>query len=85
MLCKKRHHVPNGRYIRGSFGDVPYNARCNCCCHNVADAAPELLAACKAALERLEHGDPPKGGRTEEVCNGLRAAIALAEKGGAPC
>lgn len=44
-------------------------------------AAPDLLAACQAALERLEASQPPANGATETVCKQLKAAIAKATEG----
>ena len=35
-LCPECHHAPSGRTFA-----------CECCCHDVADAGPELLEACK--------------------------------------
>lgn len=43
-----------------------------CNCHD------NLLAACNAALERLEASQPPANGATETVCKQLKAAIAKA-------
>lgn len=42
-------------------------------------SAPDLLAACKAALERLEASQPPANGATEQVCKQVRAIITHAE------
>lgn len=39
-----------------------------------------LLEASKAALERLEASQPPKGGATDTVCKVLRRVIAQVEE-----
>ena len=44
-------------------------------------AAPELLAACKAGLERLQASHHPEDGITEATCIQMLGAIAKAEKG----
>lgn len=41
-------------------------------------AAPDLLTACEAALERLAHSQPPAGGRTAKVVKQINAALAAA-------
>lgn len=47
LLCPECHHYPSGRTVEGQ-------GHCFCKCHDVADAAPNLLAACKAADEFFE-------------------------------
>ncbi len=44
--CPQCHHTPSSR-----FGD--HGQECYCQCHDVADAAPELLAALKEAKETI--------------------------------
>lgn len=41
-------------------------------------AFTDLIAACRAALERLEASQPPRNGATETVCKQLRTAITKA-------
>lgn len=43
-------------------------------------ALPELLEACKVALECIERTQPAKGGFRERIANQARAAIAKATK-----
>ena len=47
MICKECHHQPSGRDTLGV-------GRCYCKCHDVADAAPELLEACEAWVMFIE-------------------------------
>ncbi len=42
--CMECHHAPSGRYTAG--------LQCYCPCHDVADASPKLLKACRIALRR---------------------------------
>jgi len=46
-MCPECHHMPSGRFDAAGM-------QCYCRCHDVADAAPELLGACKALIE--SHG-----------------------------
>ena len=76
MICQECHHLPSSRVTLGI-------GRCYCGCHDVADAAPVLLAACEGVLPILERMDTlqhltPKFPELDAV----RAAIAKA-KGGA--
>lgn len=66
MICQECHCRPSCRY---DCDGRP----CFCKCHDVADAAPELLAACKMVLD-----DP---GLTPSANDVIRAAIAEATKG----
>jgi hypothetical protein len=50
-VCPECHHRPSDRNDPGDFSGPALE--CFCKCHDVADAAPELLAACRAALGRL--------------------------------
>jgi hypothetical protein len=68
-VCGECHHVPSGRWS----GD--YGAECYCNCHDVADAAPALLIACRAAFEVLVAAGVICGELDQ-----LKAAIAEAEK-----
>lgn len=68
MICSSCHHAPSERHAL-------YGCRCNCGCHDVADAAPDLLDAATRALGMLTEGDCP--GATIA----LRAAIATTTKG----
>ena len=50
-LCPECHHYPSGRIAE-------YSATCDCSCHDVADAAPELLSACQNVADWLnQHAD----------------------------
>ncbi len=69
FACPKCHHFPSGRHS----GD--YNARCYCRCHDVTDAAPELLAACELIVAGWGHQD----GVSAAVV-AARAAIASARR-----
>ncbi len=78
--CEICHHT-------GSRGFDAEMGKCECACHRVADAAPALLAACKAVLvliEGLEASDESLcdfyENRVAEELERLHAAIALAEK-----
>ncbi len=44
MECKECHHSPSGRFDLNSW-------ECYCKCHDIADAAPELLAACEQMIQ----------------------------------
>ncbi len=68
-ICDECHHFPSGRVAE-------YGACCSCKCHDVADAAPDLLAACEAAKKYLEP-DLVEPGRT--VFWNLVASIAKAK------
>jgi len=45
-VCGDCHHAPSGRYAGP--------AKCYCRCHDAADAAPDLLAACVEGLRLAE-------------------------------
>lgn len=50
--CKECHHRPSMRVAE-------HGAECQCACHDIADASPELLAACElswTALTHYQHG-----------------------------
>jgi hypothetical protein len=68
-VCPDCHHPPSRR-----FDPENYCAQCFCACHDAADAAPALLAACKAMLEA---NYMPDSAMTIAVA--ARNAIALAE------
>ena len=70
-LCPKCDHLPSCR--SGSRKD------CACDCHDAADAAPALLAACKAMLAWGDREAMPQGGRNDAPWEKMEAAIALAE------
>ncbi len=52
MTCPNCLHLPSDGYDRGGL-----HIRCKCHCHDVADAAPDLLAACEAAVLLSQHAD----------------------------
>ena len=71
-FCPECHHYPSERF------EECRPERCYCKCHDVADAAPDLFAACKAAEEFLRligQPAPPAPWRQ------LVAAINKAEQG----
>jgi hypothetical protein len=70
LLCKECHHRPSERIEEG------YVARCYCSCHDVADASPDLLAACEQVLK--DFGDRLTG----KTVIMLRDAIAKASPQG---
>lgn len=69
-ICPECHHRPSGRIAE-------YGAACQCHCHDIADAAPELLAACKEAMEFLSNGTPIYSGSFVQAS--IFNAIAKAE------
>ena len=74
--CPKRHHAPSERTDVDSLN---YRVSCECRCHDVADLAPELLAACKKAYEGL--GWPVDYKDYQDNFAALTAIIAKAEGG----
>ena len=69
MICQQCHHRPSVRF-------VPYGAECTCRCHDIADAAPELLAACELMAGWLKQS----GGWDEAMeDNGIYAVVAKAK------
>ena len=69
-ICPECHHAPSGRTFA-----------CGCRCHDVADASPELLEACKEAASFLGSNvrvESEWSGRVEYL---LAHAIAKAEGG----
>ncbi len=58
--CEICHHKPSRRM------DAELR-RCDCKCHDVADAAPQLLAACKEVAARLHDQ------ANEMICQNLMA------------
>jgi hypothetical protein len=73
-LCPNCHHRPSMRH-----GDTAY---CYCYCHDVADAAPALLEACKAAVAATG-GSGYWNGETKAFLELCEAAIAKAIPRGA--
>lgn len=77
MTCNECHHVPSGRW-------TDEGRTCYCKCHDVADAAQELLASCKEALDLIasEHQQVDSGEWDSDDARGvaelLEAAIAKA-------
>jgi hypothetical protein len=67
-LCPSCHHRPAERFSAG------FGACCHCKCHDVADAAPELLAACKRAVQIFRRAIHP-----DAIPKQLLDAIARAE------
>ncbi len=72
-LCPECHHRPSGR----GTNSEGYFAACYCKCHDVADAAPQLLAACKSLLEICRKSDWVNMESLDVTA--ARAAIRLAE------
>jgi hypothetical protein len=54
-ICRDCHHRPSGR-------TQEYGADCYCPCHDVADVAPDLLAACEAALRYIPGSEAHNSG-----------------------
>lgn len=78
-ICQECHHNPSGRF--NADGE-----QCYCTCHNVADAAPELLAALEESLalninwsETAEADDLDYYSEYRAVIKQARAAIAKAK------
>lgn len=88
MKCDKCGHMPSERIYTSL--ELFECRKCDCPCHTVADAGPELLAACKAALphfiELKRYRELREGAKfTEDFVEAekrLKAAIALAERKG---
>lgn len=74
--CPECHHTPSCRVAE-------YGAECQCQCHDVADASPDLLAALKDLISSRPTKEPPKefavAHRNWEKFQRARAAIAKAE------
>jgi len=70
-LCNECHHYPSERFEECN------PARCYCKCHDVADASPDLLAACKAAQRVLR--DSVTLADIQTLGEQLDAAVAKAE------
>jgi len=73
MICKSCNHLPSCR-----FGNHFASWKCRCKCHDAADAAPDLLEACKAVLSSPKYGNEP----SDEAIEMVEDAIAKAEGGG---
>lgn len=76
MTCRDCHHTPSGRIAE-------YGAACYCKCHDIADAAPDLLAALESLLavfvEAVQLPDPFLEAAQAE--HKARAAITKAKGG----
>lgn len=72
MACKDCHHMPSRR-------NAEYGAACQCKCHDVADAAPDLLAACEEMAEIISEGMTADYDSMTESLGRARAAIAKAK------
>jgi len=79
MICSECHHLPSERFNSGGV-------QCYCRCHDVADAGPELLAACKTCLARHKQAYELRqklsgiiGGKLAEEIALVEAAIDKAE------
>lgn len=68
-VCAECHHLPSDR-------TADYGATCFCRCHDLADAAPALYEAAKAALSGVICRNDPADELLERV---LRAALALVD------
>ncbi len=70
-LCPTCGHRPSQRIsLAGHAAES-----CGCRCHDAADAAPALLAACKEYIAYREGND----GNIDEIAGRMKAAIRLAE------
>lgn len=72
MLCKDCHHMPSRR-------NAEYGAACQCRCHDIADASPELLAACKSARAWLSYCDMQDTAQFARLTDAILAALEAAE------
>lgn len=82
-LCSDCHHTPSRRI-------ADHGAECCCRCHDVADAAPQMLAACEAVIAESNMGIDaanPDDWHAAEITRGaiemVEAAVVVA-KGGVP-
>ena len=77
QLCPECHHRPSERMA--DCGD--YHAECYCQCHDVADAAPQLLTACRAMYQLFEDDDAGVKYSFEHLADekeaNVKAALAL--------
>ena len=85
-ICPECHHAPSERshtVKRFHLPDALLVGFCECRCHGVADAGPELLEVCKLiaqwGLRREDQGGFDDGDRI--LTGKLKAAIAKAEGG----
>ena len=84
MKCKECHHRPSER--NADCGT--YYAACHCNCHDAADAAPDLLAACDEIVRQsnmnIDADDPDNwiaAEITRPAIEAVVSAIAKARRG----
>lgn len=76
MTCEKCHHRPSER--RYTAWHTQETRLCYCPCHDVADAGPRLLEACKTAIDAIIESGDPFSGSDQALVAMLRAAIVEA-------